>query len=512
MRNIRKFETYNEFLAAQEAVSGSGQYVEDIVPGFAYVKELYEAGKEYTFYNKGVEPVPGDGYAFGDIVYYVEGQEKLQKCYWSAFTPDMGEKVGLIVVPSNLAPDGNARMIPFGFVSQEQQDQPQLPAMASNPNAKGGDLVLGADDTTNVKRYVPIEAGWMNNLFDENQSFFNTVPGFYLEGKNSDEEGGGGITKASVPGSEGEETNYKYAAPIGDVMYSSDVHNEHGTPNPYTDGESYAVGGSYPLHDGDAAISPFLGNSLDRQDPAYLYPTLAGGSIEPIEPIKSDILGSDIIGGTNWNAFSDFSGYTWTYGCPPVGGGIESTNPGDGNVLKSNNPVGPVVGAFFPHNYAKMFSTDGTEEGDWYLPSMGEMAFVAARLNTIVNTIMFYLYQQGVLNPILDNLSLAGFGDFAAFTSTVGTYSSSVEMAAATTLLGASIAGSNTTPPTYPVVMRKDTPKGGTSDVTFSPNTDNLSAYVLPFAMIKDGEIQHSLGDYTEENGHQIKDIVNGTR
>lgn len=500
MRNIRKFETYDEFLAAQEAVSGSGQYVEDIVPGFAYIKELYEAGKECTFYNKGVEPVPGDGYVFGDIVYYVEGQEKLQKCYWSAFTPDMGEKVGLIVVPSNLAPDGNARMIPFGFVSGEQQEeQPK----ASNPNAKGGDLVLGANDVT----YVPIATKWQSNLFDENQSFFNTVPAFPLNSTEEDNGGdsgdeGGGVAKAAVPGSEGEETNYQYGIQIGEAMYSSDIHNDNpdAVPNPYTDGESYP---SY----GDAAISPFLGDSLDRQDPAYLYTTLAGGSIGPV--IKA------AVGGTNWNAFSDFSGYTWTYGCPPeyTAPIYNSTNPDDGNVLKSNNPVEPVVGAYFPHNYARMFSTDGTEEGDWYLPSMGEMAFVAARLNMIVNTIMRYLYEEGALNS-LDTLPLAISENLTAFTSTVATYN----MLNSPNLIGASIAGSDTYPPTYPVVMRKDTFEAEVGDVNnlyFFPDTDNLFACILPFAMIKDGEIQHTLGDYTEANGHQIKNIYSsggGTR
>lgn len=44
MRNIRKFETFEDFLASQESVSGSGKYVLDIVPGFAYVKERYEDG------------------------------------------------------------------------------------------------------------------------------------------------------------------------------------------------------------------------------------------------------------------------------------------------------------------------------------------------------------------------------------------------------------------------------------------------------------------------------------
>ena len=44
MRNIRKFETFEDFLASQESVSGSGKYVQDIVPGFVYVKERYEDG------------------------------------------------------------------------------------------------------------------------------------------------------------------------------------------------------------------------------------------------------------------------------------------------------------------------------------------------------------------------------------------------------------------------------------------------------------------------------------
>ena len=488
MRNIRKFETYDEFLAAQEAVSGNGAYVEDIVPGFAYVKELLDSGKGCVFYNKTAEPVPDDDYVFGDIVYYVEGQEKLQKCYWSAFTPDMGEKVGLIVVPTNLAPDGNARMMPFGFISQEQQEQ-SGPMMASNPNAKsvkGGDLVLGANDVT----YEPISAGWTDDLFDENQTFFNYVPGFPLNGEN---DGGGEVVAAaaSVPGSEGEETNYQYAVPINTALYSSDVHNAYGTPNPYTEGEAY------PYSIGDAAISPFLGDSLDRQDPAYLYPTLVGGSIGP-SPIKSGI-----IGGNNYNAFSDFSGYTWTYGCPPTYEPIISNDPG-GEVLASSNPVEPVLGAYFPHNYARMFSTDGTAEGDWYLPSMGEMGFVAARFDMIVNTIMMYLYEEGALN----NLDTLLAKTFTVFTSTAGVYTDNGGIAKSGELLKSSVPGYNTSLAVYPVLFFKQMIAGGKRDgVGFVPQ--NQSSYIIPFAMIKGGEIQHTMGDYTEENGHQMKDIVN---
>lgn len=497
MRNIRKFETYDEFLAAQEAVSGNGAYVEDIVPGFAYVKELLDSGKGCVFYNKNAEPAPDDNdYVFGDIVYYVEGQEKLQKCYWSAFTPDMGEKVGLIVVPTNLSPDGNARMMPFGFISQEQQVQPG-PMMASNPNAKsvkGGDLVLGANDSDVT--YEPITAGWTDDLFDENQTFFNYVPGFPLGGDN---DGGGEIVAAaaSVPGSEGEETNYQYAVPINTALYSSDVHNEYGTPNPYTEGEAY------PYSDGDAAISPFLGDSLDRQDPAYLYPTLVGGSIGP-SPIKGgDSESNELIGGNNYNAFSDFSGYTWTYGCPPTYEPIISNDP----VFASSNPIGSVVGAYFPHNYARMFSTDGTAEGDWYLPSMGEMGFVVARFDMIVNTIMRYLYDEGALNN-LDTPDTLGDFNFRVFTSTAGVYTNNGGgVAKSGNVLKSSVPGNNTSLTVYPVLFFKQMIAGGQGyGVGFIPQ--NQSSYIIPFAMIKEGEIQHTMGDYTEENGHQMKDIV----
>ena len=71
MRNIRKFETFEDYLASQESVSGSGKYVEDIRPGFVYVKERYEDGT-YSFYN-GEDIGQEEEYEFGDVVYYVEG-------------------------------------------------------------------------------------------------------------------------------------------------------------------------------------------------------------------------------------------------------------------------------------------------------------------------------------------------------------------------------------------------------------------------------------------------------
>ena len=110
MRNIRLFDEYSEFLAKQEAVSGSGKYVEDIFPGFAYVRERFsgETPGEYAFYN-GHED---SDYEFGDVI-YLGADGKLKKVYWTDYTPSMGDKVGLIVVPTSHAADGNARMIAF---------------------------------------------------------------------------------------------------------------------------------------------------------------------------------------------------------------------------------------------------------------------------------------------------------------------------------------------------------------------------------------------------------------
>ena len=48
MRYIRTFKTYEDFLETQEAVSGSGRYVEDITPGFVFIDDEYPDGK-YTF-------------------------------------------------------------------------------------------------------------------------------------------------------------------------------------------------------------------------------------------------------------------------------------------------------------------------------------------------------------------------------------------------------------------------------------------------------------------------------
>ena len=471
MRNIRKFETFEDFLASQESVSGSGKYVQDIKPGFVYVKERYEDGT-YAFYNG----EDSEEYEFGDVIYY-DGTPKLKKAYYSAFTPSMGEKVGLVVVPTALSPDGNARIMAFGSITTEMRE---APAMASEPEAK--DVLLGGAEPGGEALFSKVHAEWHGDMADENQTVYTCVPGFHLRGGSSPQEG---TIAASAPGSEGQTSYYEeplyLSSSSGMSRFSSDANFMY--PNPHTNGEYYNTANTI------VAISPFLGDSLKEQDPAYLREELAAARA---------IVG----GGRNYNAFSDFSGYTWTYGCPPAyDGGLNSASPS----LKSSKPVSGILGAYFPHNYVRQFYTDGTQRGDWYLPSMGEMGFVVARYKKILE-ILQYLHSVGAIaEDGTDNMP--GLPDeYNIWTSTVG----------AKTMLGAS-------PIVSPVVV--------VSSFIFIESSGNgskgsheeqfnlyfkLRYYaqesrneILPFAMINGGGIQRTMGDYTVANGHQMKDFRN---
>lgn len=495
MRNIRTFNTFDEFLATQEAVSGTGEYVEDIVPGFAYIREVFEQTRKGVIYNKVGGGESGEDYVFGDIIYY-DGTNKLKKVYYSAFTPDMGEKVGLIVVPTSLSPDGNARMVAFGSVTAEYTPEP-------GPKS--------ANDST---MYEPVETNWTNDLIDENQTYYNSVPAFYYSGETISGDGGS-VAKASKPSKSEPVERYEnvVCAEVTNAQYSSDWLS-WGMPNPYTEGEYYVPGS------GMKAVSPFLDNNLNTQDIYYEQETLAGGSIGPIDPISpikaaSPILKATVIpsvGGSNYNAFHDFSGFTWTYGCPPVNNGgdvqVSSTNPE--TTLKSSKPVpSGQTGAYFPHNYAREFYTDGTQSGDWYLPSAGEMGFLCARFKMVATEIMPYLEDVGALDTNgLDNLLFYMYNR-TFYTSTVienRNQSSLNEAIMASSVPGKSVGNNGV----YPMFLELDTESQADYPyIAFSSGTMSLNkAEILPFALIKDGEIQHEIGGYEEANGHQIKDLI----
>ena len=474
MRNIRKFETFEDYLASQESVSGSGKYVEDIRPGFVYVKERYEDGT-YSFYN-GEDIGQEEEYEFGDVVYYVKGQPKLKKVYYSAFTPDMGEKVGLVVVPTALSPDGNARIMAFGSITTEAPAPAPNSLSASKPETK--DALLGAS-TTYTKAYPR----WTDRLADENQTFYTCVPAFNL--------GGGSLPQASAPGSEGQPSYYEeplyLSFSTSNSTFSSDANYAY--PNPHTNNEYYNA------TDTLVAISPFLGDSLKEQDSKYLQEQFTEGTYD------------------SYNAFSDFSGYTWTYGCPP-----EYTMTPGAPALKSSKPVSGTSNPYFPHDHVRQFYTDGTAEGDWYLPSMGEMGFVAARYKKILE-IFEYLFSKGAyVEDGTDNMpGFSDIGTSAIWTSTVGALMRNpFATPAPETTLSASISGQDDTRlPVYPVsvivnLAEQGVPTDLKFDLQFAFDVDN-DHEVLPFAMIKKGEIQRTKGDYTVANGHQMKDLKRGT-
>lgn len=489
MRNIRKFETFEDFLASQESVSGSGEYVEDIVPGFAYIKEIFEQTGKGVVYNKVGGGESGDDYVFGDIIYY-DGTNKLKKAYYSAFTPSMGEKVGLIVVPTSLSPDGNARMVAFGSVSTEA---------SPSPGPKSG------NDST---MYEPVETNWPNDLIDENQTYYNSVPAFYHSGETISGDGRS-VFKASKPSKSEPVERYEnvVCAEVTNAQYSSDLLS-WGMPNPYTEGEYYIP------KTGMMVVSPFLDNNLNTQDIYYAQEMLEGGSIGPIIPPVQAVSPSlkavaPIIGGSNYNAFHDFSGFTWTYGCPPVYNGgdvqVSSTNPE--TTLKSNKPVpSSQVGAYFPHNYAREFSTDGTQSGDWYLPSAGEMGFLCARFKMVATEIMPYLEDVGALDVNgLDNLYLS---NRTFYTSTV--IESKNQLNSNEPIMASSVPGANVRNGVYPMFLALDTESVADEPMIgfFSKSMASDTGEILPFAMIKDGEIQHETGSYELANGHQIKDLT----
>ena len=466
MRNIRKFETFEDYLASQESVSGSGKYVEDIRPGFVYVKERYEDGT-YSFYN-GEDIGQEEEYEFGDVVYYVEGEPKLKKVYYSAFTPDMGEKVGLVVVPTALSPDGNARIMAFGSITTDAPAPVPSSLSVSKPEAK--DTLLGASTS-----YSKIYPAWHDRMADENQTVYTCVPAFKL--------GGGPLPQASAPGSEGQPSYYEeplYLDFSTDYSkYSSDANYEY--PNPHTNNEYYNA------TDTLVAISPFLGDSLKEQDSKYLQEEFTEGTYPA------------------YNAFSDFSGYTWTYGCPP-----EYTMTPGAPALKSSKPVSGTSNPYFPHDDVRQFYTDGTAEGDWYLPSMGEMGFVAARYKKIME-IFEYLKSVGAyVEDGTDNMpGLGRNGFYPIWTSTVGAGVRS-NIAPSEPTMSASIPGDSTSPYVYPIAVIVRPVSDINFDLQFAFDEYNNNE-VLPFAMIKKGEIQRTKGDYTVANGHQMKDYQGGT-
>ena len=495
MKYVRTFETFDDFLATQEAVSGSGKYVEDIFPGFAYVKENYPESL-YAFFNGHEEPAP-EGYVFGDVIYYdgpVEeggdelnppisdfpvansvmprvlgagaGESHLKSIFWSAFTPSMGIPVGVIVADASMTPDGIARMVAL-------------------ENYSCNDIV------GNVQDGMKGETRSTSSEESEKKPFMRRVgPKVFTTEKKEEEEtkeeGGENLLKAtkaeveSLPKPDGYwfTPYYSYDAVDQDQYWYNGFMYHCGDEEEKDKGGSKGISVSeeYPAPTGTCFINYYnCGGgpaSSDYPGAYYDYPytnTLAPGeyyddesnSYYTVSPYTTEegVLsqayltesGMDENNSTVWNALSDFSGRTWT---------------------KMMNDIGSegFCGAVYED-----YKTSGTQYGDWYVPSLGESMLMAARLNSL-SQIFEHLGYQGICDydGLITSTVLngeCGFGFASWFYGNFG--------------------------------------KGHYSGMIAQIKDGNWASYdyhVRPMAMIEDGQIVRTLGTPVA-NGHQIKDI-----
>ena len=470
MRNIRLFENYSDFLAIQEAVSGSGKYVEDIFPGFAYTRDMW-SGETYAYYN-GHEKEQGD-YHFGDVV-YLASDGKLKSVYWSEYNESMGEKVGLIVVPTSHAADGNARMIAFENARQV--------ANASQPTS-----VLGASE----EYFFENQSNWYGDILANGVLCWDVPPSNQAIGAGTDND------------------SYLYYVNgylTGGTYYPQYLSSDYARSqeNPMSPSEGYALFQDGPKASQPSKNSKLLGTgTMDTSGQYYdnsiylgVSPYLEDGTQNPkyveldwvanTSPVYNSVepatRGGDVLLGEAdpyvKNAFGDWNGYANTY------------------KLQSWGEDAAYV--------ATQYNTPGTSIGDWYVGAMGEMGYVAARAWAI-SYIMYVL--QG------DDLFLTYpshyIGPDVIFTSTeVDTNGSGHEGAVLGICKWQSGIIDNPTAANpeergdeYPT----DIPELQGSDAmmftTILGTMQNFPATVRPMAMIKEGEIQHAPYTPRPDNG-----------
>lgn len=383
MRNLRVFENLDEFTAIQQQLSGTGRFVLDIVPGYSYIRQEYLEGREGSRYNllPGQSDTPFDT-RFGNVVYLDPATNTLNTVWWEDYTEDMGEKVGLIVISQEDAPDGNARMIAFTDAFKE-------------------DLGPKSD----VMEIVKLQAYW------------------------SDMYGNG-------------EYNTQYQS----ARYAQTMYNET----------------QYPIED-------------------------------------------------------DFSGYTWTYKYNPK---WEESQP----ELLGLNSISPVDNKhyYFPHEAAAEFYTEGSQKGDWYVPAAGEMqAGVMDHfedIRRIMSELCIREKNEVPMWVLPDGQMEYGIKD-KVFQTNPGYWTSTI-----VDISGMDFEGTaefpnpnkfvnmdyNAQPLGLMGTFNKDT--GGydtqlSSPVWYQSPDLEVSAYIRPMAMIKDGEIVRTMGEATA-NGHLFVDWI----
>lgn len=477
MRNIRLFENYEDFLAIQEAISGSGKYVEDIFPGFVYTKDMY-SGDTYAYYN-GHEEEDSD-YHFGDVV-YLAPNGKLKSVYWSEYDESMGEKVGLIVVPTSHAADGNARMIAFenAIGGGYRSSQPNV--------TDGGERILGATEDY----FFENKCNWYGDMLADGVLCWDIPEG--SRGGVGDDPYIYYMNTLLTAGTESHTVQYlssDYARSMPNPMSPSEGYPIFGgggggpkSAKPPKDSNALGTGtidttGKYHDQGIFLGVSPYLTDGT--QNPNYVEPDwVHAGGFNPPESVEPARNGGDVLLGeasnTLKNPFADWDGYANTYKLQSWG----------------ENAA-----------YAAMqYSTTGTNAGDWYVGAMGEMGYVAARAWAITYIMhmlngqeLFLAYPNGhyadpeaIFTSTEVNSTGTGHNGNVLFLCRQQTGFSPVSVGSSNQANGEE----------YPT----DIPLHQGSDAKIFTSYLDLPATVRPMAMIKEGEIQHAPFIPRPENG-----------
>lgn len=470
MRNIRLFDEYNDFLATQESVSGSGKYVEDIFPGFAYVRENFSADT-YAFYNG--HEAEFDGYHFGDVI-YLASDNTLKSVYWTGYTPSMGQKVGLIVVPTSHAEDGNARMIAFDNASLQNLGLESVQPGVDDGNKRDGDTLLGEG---NNRQYVFYWNNSVNYGMDPDGFVCWDIPG---------------VTPKSSDASE----YLYYLNPGFPLLISSDI-NPHMLQNQLSPNEWYALDDFDPVSSvqpdankakgGDTVLGTgqmnFNGQYYDEGLYLSVSPYLEDGTQNPnyverdwentltprssVQPSGDETRGGDTLLGassTAVNAFADWNGWANTYALDDNGEDCATA--------------------------ALQYTTTGTSRGDWYVGAIGEMGYVSSRLWAIE----YIMNQLGGESVLIENPNDVHVYSYALYTSTVLDQNSSARHVAQFNFQEVYLDNSLEEQFQASQPRSEEYPSSDIPSPSFNLATSltvNGLGSVRPMAMIKDGQIQH---------------------
>ena len=265
-----------------------------------------------------------DNFVAGDIVVW-DGQQKRVVSQEGFFLSDKYTPIGVVVIPASHMDDGRARMMATRWMSCDDPENGSLTASK---------MVWGtATDLTGLTNFthVPVIARY-------------------------DDDNAGGVTALTEP-------QAIYTA-VTDAFLPSDYPSWTGETNPEDPVTRWRKSNTYWMQNesGETVLraynfyapSPYAADGTPN--PLYRATSYSGGSIN--------------------NALSYFDGRHQTDVILAARGTKD---------YSSWKPTSDTPEDFPVASCCDMYHTVGTSQGDWYLPSLGELGYVIARLNDINN-------------------------------------------------------------------------------------------------------------------------------